>query len=75
MVLLDNYFPLCKSLLVAFALLLLDFDTRKYHGQALDFKSRNYQNRTTFDDLKKNLPKVENGHVVSTRSIAYQTAD
>ena len=30
MVLLDNFFPLSKSLLVAFALLLLDFDTRKY---------------------------------------------
>ena len=30
MALLDSYFPLSKSLLVAFALLLLDFDTRKY---------------------------------------------
>ena len=51
------------------------FQARNYHGQALDFKSRFYQDRTSFKDPKKALPKVENGQVVASRSIDDQIAE
>ena len=51
------------------------FEARQYHGQALDFKSRLYGHRTTFNDPTKPLDKVVNGQVVGTRSIDDQIAE
>ena len=53
-----------------------NFKARNYHGQALNFKKRYYQHKTSFNDPKKELPKKdENGQEAGSRSLADQIVE